>query len=215
MSEFRQGEGIGVKKESKSGAALTAVIDIVTAGLLWLVCSLGVVTIGASSTALYYAVVKSIRHERGGLTKSFFKAFRRDFRTATLLWLLFLAAGLVFAADVWAFSQWNGMLSAVGKLLLAALLAFFPWVFAFVSRFSNTVGGTLKYCGYLALRNIGRTILMTLELLGFGLVVWLMPPLVFILPGLVCLLLSLHIEPVFRLITAEMTVEGGDDWFNE
>ena len=172
-------------------------------------------TLGASGTALYSAVVKCIRHERGGLTKSFFKAFRRDFKTATLIWLIFLAAGVLFAADVRAFSQINGVLSMVGKLLLVALLAFFPWVFAFISRFSNTVGGTLKYCGYLALRNIGKTLLMTIELLGFGLVVWLMPPLIFILPGLVCLLLSLHIEPVFRPITAEMSVEGGDDWFNE
>ena len=204
-----------MKKESKIGAVLTAVIEIVTAGLLWLLCSLPVVTLGASSTALYYAVVKCIRHERGGLTKSFFKAFRRDFRIATLCWLLLLAAGLVFAADVWAFSQMNGPLSTVGKILLLALLAFFPWVFAFISRFSNTVGGTLKYCGFLALRDIGKTVLMTIELVGFGLAVWLMPPLVFILPGLVCLLLSLHIEPVFRPITAEMTVEGGDDWFNE
>ena len=204
-----------MKKESKIGAVLTAVIEIVTAGLLWLLCSLPIVTLGASSTALYYAVVKCIRHERGGLTKSFFKAFRRDFRTATLIWLIILAAGVLFAADVRAFSQINGVLSMVGKLLLVALLAFFPWVFAFISRFSNTVGGTLKYCGYLALRNIGKTLLMTIELLCFGLVVWLMPPLIFILPGLVCLLLSLHIEPVFRPITADMTVEGGDDWFNE
>ncbi len=202
-------------KESKIGAVLTAVIEIVTAGLLWIVCSLPIVTIGASSTALYYAVVKCIRHERGGLTKSFFKAFRRDFKTATLLWMIFLAAALLFVSDVRGFSEMSGMLSTVGKLLLLALLAFFPWVFAFVSRFSNTVGGTLKYCGYLALRNIGKTILMTIELLGFGLIVWLMPPLVFLLPGLVCLLLSLHIEPVFRPITAEMSVEGGDDWFNE
>ena len=205
-----------MKKESRLGAALTAVIDIVAAGLLWLGCSLGVVTVGAASAALYYCVVKCIRHERGGLTKSFFKAFRRDFGTATLIWLLFLAAGALLAADVWAFSRMGGgVLPTVGKLLLLALLAFFPWVFAFVSRFSNSVGGTLKYCGYLALRHIGTTLLMTLELLGFGLVVWLMPPLIFILPGLVCLLLSLHIEPVFRPITAEMSVEGGDDWFNE
>ena len=69
-----------MKKESKIAAAITAVIDIVTAGLLWLVCSLGVVTVGAASSALYYAVVKCIRHERGGLAKSFFKAFRRDFK---------------------------------------------------------------------------------------------------------------------------------------
>ena len=127
-------EGRGVKKESKIAAAITAVIDIVTAGLLWLLCSLP---------------------------------------------------------------------------------AFFPWVFAFVSRFSNTVSGTLKFCGYLALKNIGVTLLMTAELFGFGVMIYLMPPLVFLLPGLACLLLSLHIEPVFRPLTAEMTSADGDDWFNE
>ena len=206
-----------MKKESKIAAAITAVIEIVAAGLLWLLCSLPLVTLGAASSALYYATVKCIRHERGRLAKSFFSAFRRDFRIATLIWLLFLAAALVFSADIYAVGRMGGgsVLGAVGKILLLAMLAFFPWVFAFISRFSNTVSGTLRYCGYLALRNIGRTLAMALELAGFGLVVWLMPPLIFILPGLVCLLLSLHIEPVFRSVTAEMTVEGGDDWFNE
>ncbi|MBR2581812.1 MAG: DUF624 domain-containing protein [Oscillospiraceae bacterium] len=205
-----------MKKESKITAALNAVIDIVTAGLLWLLCSLPLVTLGAASTALYYCVVKCIRHERGRLVKSFFSAFRRDFKIATLLWLIFLAAALLLSADVYAIGRMGGgALAAVGKILLAALLAFFPWVFAFVSRFSNTVSGTLKYCGYLALRHFGTTLLMTMELLAFGVMIYLMPPLVFILPGLVCLLLSLHIERVFQPLTAEMSAEDGDDWFNE
>ncbi len=162
-----------MKKSSKIAAALTAAIDIVTAGLLWLLCSLPLVTIGAASAALYYGVVKCIRHERGRLVKSFFAAFRRDFRTATLLWLLFLAAGAVFAADVFAFSRMGAgtLPGALGKILLGCLLAFFPWVFAFVSRFSNTVSGTLKFCGYLALKNIGRTLLMAAELALSGLFV--------------------------------------------
>ncbi len=206
-----------MKKESKLGAALTAVIDIVTAGLLWLLCSLPLVTVGAASTALYYCVVKCIRHERGRLVKSFFSAFRRDFKTATLLWLIFLAAALILAADVFAFRRMTGgeLFGMIGKILLLALTAFFPWVFAFVSRFSNSVAGTLKFCGYLALKNIGSTLLMALELVCFGVMIYLMPPLVFILPGLVCLLLSLHIEPVFRPLTAEMRSADGDDWFNE
>ena len=206
-----------MKKSSKIGAAITAVIDIVTAGLLWLLCSLPVITLGASSAALYYGVVKCIRHERGRLVKSFFSAFRRDFKTATLLWLIFIAAALILSADVYAFERMGGgsALGMIGKILLLALLAFFPWVFAFVSRFSNSVSGTLKFSGYLALKHIGTTLLMTAELLGFGLIVWLMPPLVFLLPGLVCLLLSLHIEPVFKSVTAEMSTSDGDDWFNE
>ena len=77
-----------MKKESRLTAILSAVIDIIWAGLLWLVFSLPLFTIGASSTALYYAVVKSIRHDRGRVSSCFFQSFRSNFRQATLLWLL-------------------------------------------------------------------------------------------------------------------------------
>jgi uncharacterized membrane protein YesL len=103
----------------------------------------------------------------------------------------------------------------IGRMLLLIPLALFPWLFAFVSRFSNTIGGTLKYCGYLALRHIGATLLMTAELVAFLVVVWLMPAILPLLPGLFCLLLSLHIEPVFKPLTADSTSTDGDDWFNE
>lgn len=205
-------------KRSKLMAMFTAVIDVISVGLLWLVCSLPVLTLGAASTALYYTTVKCIRHERGTLVKSFFAAFRRDFKTATLLWLLFLAAALVLGADAWAIGLMglgDGVLGVLRYLLLLLPLALFPWVFAFVSRFSNTVGGTLKFCAYLALKQFGRTLLMTAELLVFALIVYLMPPIVFLLPGLLALLLSMQIEPVFRPLTAEATSETGDDWFNE
>ena len=206
-----------MKKESKIGAVLTAIIEIVWAGLLWLLCSLPVLTLGAASTALYYAVVKCIRHERGNLTKSFFAAFRREFRQSTLLWLILLAAAALFAADSWGFGMMGAkpVFGMIGRMLLLIPLAFFPWLFAFVSRFSNTIGGTLKYCGYLALRHIGATLLMTAELVAFLVVVWLMPAILPLLPGLFCLLLSLHIEPVFKPLTADSTSTDGDDWFNE
>ena len=45
-------------KESKLHQVLTAVIDILWLGLLWMLCSLPVVTLGAASTALYYSMVK-------------------------------------------------------------------------------------------------------------------------------------------------------------
>ena len=206
-----------MKKESKIGAVLTAIIEIVWAGLLWLLCSLPVLTLGAASTALYYAVVKCIRHERGNLTKSFFAAFRREFRQSTLLWMILLAAAVLFAADNWGFGMMGAkpVFGMIGRMLLLIPLALFPWLFAFVSRFSNTIGGTLKYCGYLALRHIGATLLMTAELVAFLVVVWLMPAILPLLPGLFCLLLSLHIEPVFKPLTADSTSTDGDDWFNE
>ena len=54
-------------EETRIGRVLSALTDVILAGLMWFVCSVPIITIGASSTALYYVTVKSIRHERGRL----------------------------------------------------------------------------------------------------------------------------------------------------
>ena len=45
-------------EKSRIGSAVSRLIDLIVAGLYWLICSLPVITIGAASTALYYAVKK-------------------------------------------------------------------------------------------------------------------------------------------------------------
>ena len=204
-------------KESKLRSALTAVIDLIWAGLLWLLCSLPIVTLGAASAALYYGVVKCIRHERGRLTASFFRAFRDNFRPATLLWLLCLGWLLLGWADLRAFQlmgvQKGDILYFMSRLFFLPVPLLFPWLFAFVSRFQNTVFGSLKFTAWLALRHAGTTLLLGAELGVFLLIVWLLPQLLPLLPGVFCLLMSFSIEPVFRVLTAE---QGGDDpWYNE
>ena len=204
-------------KESRIHLVLTAIIDVIWAGLLWLLCSLPILTLGASSTALYYSVVKSIRHERGRLTPNFFRAFRENFRTATLLWLLCLGWLLIGFADLYAFGlmgvQKGSVLYYVSRLFFLPVPLLFPWLFAFVSRFQNTVFGSLKFTAWLAMRNFGRTLLLGAELAGFLLIVWLLPQLLPLLPGVFCLLMSFSIEPVFRPLTEDQDAE--DAWFNE
>ena len=72
------------------GSSMGGAIDIMYIGILWLLCCLPVITIGASSTAMYYTMVKSVRHGRGHVSREFFGAFRRNFKAATLAWLVFL-----------------------------------------------------------------------------------------------------------------------------
>ena len=67
--------------------------------ILWFICSLPIFTIGAATTALYYASLKIIRNEEGNVTKTFFKAFKENFRQSTVIWLIMLAIGLFLAFD--------------------------------------------------------------------------------------------------------------------
>ena len=205
-------------KESRLRSVISALIDMLWAGLLWLFCSLPVITLGASSTALYYAIVKCVRHERGRLTGSFFRSFRENFRQATLLWLLLLVYTLVGLGDAYALKQLgvaqSSPLHYLCRFMLLPVPLLFPWLFAFLSRFHNTLGATLKYSAYLAMRNLGATLLLLAESAVFAAVCWLLPQLIPLLPGAFCLLMSLSIEPVFRKLT-EGQGEGEDDWYNE
>lgn len=204
-------------KDSRLSRALTWIIDLIFSGVLWTLFSLPVFTVGAASTGLYYAAVKCIRRERGRLWPVFWKGFRDNFRCATKLWLLFLAAMLVGAANVLAARQWSGQgispLTALGGVIFLPAALMLPWLFAYVSRFDNSLVGSLKFVAVLVMRNPGRSLLLTAELLGALAICWLIPQIAPLLPGAIALLMSLTIEPVFRPFTADASVE--DDWFNE
>ena len=203
-------------RDSKLWRALTWLIDIIFTGLLWTLCSLPVFTIGAASAALYYTTVKCIRHERGRLWQVYWKGFRDNFGPGTKMWLLYLAAIAVGAANALAAWQWSGGFSplvALGGIIFLPVALTLPWMFAYLSRFENTVRGSLKFVCYLAARRIGRSLLLALELLGALGIAWLLPQIAPILPGAVALMMSLAIEPVFRAFTED--ADAVDPWFNE
>ena len=64
--------------------------QLVIASIVWVVCSLPVVTLGASSCALYYAVVKALRRDRGSLLPCFFSAFKNNFGQCLMVNMLYL-----------------------------------------------------------------------------------------------------------------------------
>ena len=61
--------------ESKFSQLLLKICYSCYLNLLWFVCSLPVVTIGAATTALYYTSLKVIRGEESSLTQQFFHSF--------------------------------------------------------------------------------------------------------------------------------------------
>ena len=200
--------------ENKVWSVITDIIDVIYAGLLWLICSLPVLTIGASSCALYYSIVKCIRHERGRISASFFSAFRSNFRQSfvfTIIYLLYIA--------IWYFnstvtSDMQGLFHGLMSFMIVPALIPLPWLFAYISRFENSMGNCFKFTLYLSIRNIAVTLLLLFLLALTAFIGWMIPQLIPLLPGAVCLFMSYFIEPVFKKITAEM--EGsGDQWYNE
>lgn len=72
------------------------VADIIILALLWWVCCLGIVTVGASTTALYYVLGKKARKETTYVAKDFFKSFSQNFRQSVPLSILIIIAFISF-----------------------------------------------------------------------------------------------------------------------
>ena len=67
---------------------ITKIVYSVYLNILWFICCLPIVTIGASTTALYYVSLKIVKNEEGNLTKAFFHSFKENFRQGTAIWLI-------------------------------------------------------------------------------------------------------------------------------
>ena len=67
--------------------------SLIVLNVLWLVCSLPVVTMGASCAALYQVLGKLIAGEDGHVARQFFRAWGENWKKATPVWMILLAVG--------------------------------------------------------------------------------------------------------------------------
>ena len=74
--------------ENKFWNFIGKIADVTCMSFLWVGTSLPLVTMGAATTAFYSYTMHQVRDTEGGILSGYFKAFRHNFKKATLLWLL-------------------------------------------------------------------------------------------------------------------------------
>ncbi len=186
-------------------AALMKIGDGICLSVLWLVFSLPVVTVGASSTALYAAVHACLRRNEAGIWKHFWRAFRENFRRATLCWLIELLALAVFMVDTAVFRSIRLSGGAMGNLYWAALaldaiaLTWTAYVAAYTARINGSVRDSLRFALVLLRLHPIKALGVMLPILA-GLALCLTVPFMLLFaPALVCWASGFSIEQVFRL----------------
>lgn len=160
--------------------------DLVILNLTWLVCCLPVVTAGASTTALHYVARKMAAGEPYRVWKSFFDAFRENWKPATRLWLCLLAAGCLFMADLWAGAVMPGatgnLFRGIGMTFLFVWLLVVGYCFPLLARYRQSTFRLILLSLSLAARKLPVTVC-------YVLLVLLMPGLLILLPELFALVL--------------------------
>ena len=78
---------------------LTKMADLIILNILYMICCIPIVTIGAASTALYTVSMKAVKNEESYIIRGYFKAFKENFKISTLTWLVALVIGIILTLD--------------------------------------------------------------------------------------------------------------------
>lgn len=134
--------------EGPLGEALNKLADWMLLSLLWMICSIPLVTIGAANTALYTMTLRMVRNEEGGIIKGFLKAFKDNFLQSTFIHLfLTVLLGILLLNRV-AIATMPQQIQIVFYIVSA--LCFLFWlmetlfVYPIQARFSNSFWATIK-----------------------------------------------------------------------
>ena len=136
--------------DNKFMTAMSKASDAILLGILWIACCLPIVTVGASSAAFYYAYHKAVRQRRGYAWKEFFSAFKSNFKSAIIIWLIILGLYLVTGMDCYIlYTSLETMDHALFLLLMimiviALITIWGIYVFPYLARFENTTKVIIK-----------------------------------------------------------------------
>ena len=119
--------------------------NMIALNILWLVTSLPIVTIGASTTAMYYTARKLHKDKDVTVWKAFFHSFKQNFMQATAIWAVLAAVEALLLSY-----GFIGIGLITGVLLL--------YIFPVIAAFSNTLGKLAGHAFYFAFHKPGYLI---------------------------------------------------------
>ena len=110
--------------------------------LLTLVCSLPIVTAGASAAAMHYVLIHVLRDGKNGVTSSFFRAFRENFLQATAIWAVYFLIFALLGVDYITMRQFDlaqlWYVRILVPVIVFLVLLSLIWVFVILARYTVT-----------------------------------------------------------------------------
>lgn len=143
---------------------LTHLANLMFLTFLWLIFSIPIVTIGASTSALYRCHFLLHNDEGGGVFKEFWNGFRSNFKKGTLLFLILVLPMGAVVFDVMTvmgfFGEQRLFMVALSSISAIALLLPMNYIYALQARFENTIKGTVRNSILLAFAAAPYSLLM-------------------------------------------------------
>lgn len=189
---------------------LRRLTDMLKINFLWLLCSLPIVTIGASTVAAFDVTMRMIDDTEGYVARQFLKAFKANLKNGIPLGIIFLAGlyalwlnfQLAMIKDLHPF-----IFTSMFILFVFVFVACFIYAFALSAKYENTLIRTIKNSYDIFIRHIVRNGILAIVLAAeLAVFFWNTTTLFFfILIGPACIFLTISgwAVPIFREIEKE------------
>ena len=149
--------------DSKFMRTMSMIADLIILNVIYLVTCLPVITIGAASTAMYTVCFRLGTAREGSLVKGYFRAFRDEFRQATLIWLFLLLFGAASCVNIFIFLSMDGWMHYLFfpfVLFLLVVLMMTGYAFPLLSQFRNDTKSVIKNALIFSVAYLPRTVLI-------------------------------------------------------
>lgn len=164
MNKKRLGDVNLFKYDSALSNGLARITDILVLNVLWIICSLPVVTLGASTAALYYSMIKIVRKNDSGIVKMFFYAYFQNMKQGCVLTILFLSGGITLYFGIQTYNIIGGLVGKAARVILIILFIMwgilFSYVFPLLAQFENSIKKTIKNALIISIANFGKTVII-------------------------------------------------------
>ena len=150
--------------------ALSRVCDFMLLNIMWIICSIPIITIGASTTAMYTVMLKLVKNEEGYIVKGFLGAFKENFKKSTIMWLILLVVGIIIGIDIRFSAVMESTMRTIFQSIFLVLgvvwLCMVIYVFPLTARYENTIKNAFKNAVLLSVAKLPYTVLMLIITAG-------------------------------------------------
>ena len=145
---------------------LSRIMDLILLNIAWMICCLGIITIGPATTALYSVMFKMKESKDYSAVAQYFLEFIHVFRKAfpascvfaLLNVLLFIDFRVVYYDENFAFPALKSLFWAV----LAVSCGYFSWLFPLIAKFENSVKEHFRNARLMLVRHLPVTVIITM-----------------------------------------------------
>ena len=185
---------------------LARIVDLAVLNLMTLACMIPVVTAGPAITAMNNVLIHLVRKDETYVWKMFIKSFRQNLKQGIGLGLLYTAIFAVAGLELMMLHSIDAKSSTMFMIIITVIgICVFGvgiYTFALLSRFENTVRGTLVNAATLALGHILRTLGMLAICAAWAAFLWFAHGITLLvllygltIPGYLCVMIY---NPIFE-----------------